>query len=165
MQKQIILLNGPSSSGKSTLAKTLQKLIEEKRNEKFRIVSIDDFLKMTAEDTIYEDDVFEISEQLCEKTLEEVLESNPGVIVDHVITSERIFKQLKDKLSPYRLYLIHVTCPLDVLKQRETERKNRCVGSAESSYKYLFPKDGYDLTVDTHIFGADECSLRIAEIL
>ena len=60
MQKQIILLNGPSSSGKSTLAKTLQKLIEEKRNEKFRIVSIDDFLKMTAEDAIYEDDVFEI---------------------------------------------------------------------------------------------------------
>ena len=153
MQKQIILLNGPSSSGKSTLAKTLQKLIEEKRNEKFRIVSIDDFLKMTAEDAIYEDDVFEISEKLCEKTFE-VLESNPGVIVDHSITSERIFKQLKDKLSPYRLYLIHVTCPLDVLKQRETERKNRCVGSAESSYKYLFPKDGYDLTVDTHILGA-----------
>ena len=119
---------------------------------------------MTAEDTIYEDDVFEISEQLCEKTLE-VLESNPGVIVDHVITSERIFKQLKDKLSPYRLYLIHVTCPLDVLKQREKKRKNRCAGSAESSYKYLFPKDGYDLTVDTHILGADECSLKIAEIL
>ena len=141
MQKQIILLNGPSSSGKSTLAKSLQKLIEEKRNEKFGIVSIDDFLKMTAEDAIYEDDVFEISEKLCEKTLE-VLESNPGVIVDHVITSERIFKQLKDKLSPYRLYLIHVTCPLDVLKQREKERKNRCAGSAESSYKYLFPKDG-----------------------
>ena len=164
MQKQIILLNGPSSSGKSTLAKSLQKSIEEKRNEKFGIVFIDDFLKMTAEDAIYEDDVFEISEQLCEKTLE-VLESNPGVVVDHVITSERIFKQLKDKLSPYRLYLIHVTCPLDVLKQRETERKNRCAGSAESSYKYLFPKDGYDLTVDTHILGADECSLKIAEIL
>lgn len=164
MQKQIILLNGPSSSGKSTLAKSLQKLIEEKRNEKFGIVSIDDFLKMTAEDAIYEDDVFEISEKLCEKTLE-VLESNPGVIVDHVITSERIFKQLKDKLSPYRLYLIHVTCPLDVLKQREKERKNRCAGSAESSYKYLFPKDGYDLTVDTHILGTDECSLKIAEIL
>ena len=164
MQKQIILLNGPSSSGKSTLAKALQKLIEEKRNEKFGIVSIDDFLKMTAEDAIYEDDVFEISEKLCEKTLE-VLGSNPGVIVDHVITSERIFKQLKDKLSPYRLYLIHVTCPLDVLKQREKKRKNRCAGSAESSYKYLFPKDGYDLTVDTHVLGADECSLRIAKIL
>ena len=61
MQKQIILLNGPSSSGKSTLAKSLQNLIEEKRTEKFGIVSIDDFLKMTAEDAIYEDDVFEIS--------------------------------------------------------------------------------------------------------
>ena len=61
MEKQIILLNGPSSSGKSTLAKILKELIEEKRNEKYEIISIDDFLKMTTEDVIYEDDVFEIS--------------------------------------------------------------------------------------------------------
>ena len=27
---------------------------------------------------------------------------------------------------------------------------NRCLGSAEASAAYLFPKDGYDLTVDTH---------------
>ena len=58
MGKQIILLNGPSSSGKSTLAKELQMLISEKRNEKFDIVSIDDFLKMNTEDTIYEDDIW-----------------------------------------------------------------------------------------------------------
>ena len=31
MGKQIFLLNGPSSSGKSTLAKELQKLISENR--------------------------------------------------------------------------------------------------------------------------------------
>ena len=28
--------------------------------------------------------------------------------------------------------------------------ENRCLGSAEASAAYLFPKDGYDLTVDTH---------------
>ena len=58
MEKHIILLNGSSSSGKSTLAKALQALIADKRNERYEIVSIDDFLKMTIEDVIYEDDRF-----------------------------------------------------------------------------------------------------------
>lgn len=144
------------------MAKTLKELIETKTTERYEIVSIDDFLKMTTEDAIYEDDVFGISLQLCEKALE-ALKSNSGVIIDHVITSERIFDQLKERLSLYRLYLIHVTCSLDVLNQREKKRKNRCVGSAESSYKYLFPKDGYDLTVETDILGTKECALKIAE--
>ena len=164
MEKQIILLNGPSSSGKSTLAKILKELIEEKRNEKYEIISIDDFLKMTTEDVIYEDDVFEISCALCEKVLED-LKMNHGAIIDHVITSERIFNQLKDRLSLYHLHLIHVTCPLEILRKREEARKNRCLGSAESSYEYLFPKDGYDLTVDTYAMTAIECSVKIIEEL
>ena len=48
MTGEIILLNGPSSSGKSTLAQALRSLIFERRNERYGIVSIDDFLKMTA---------------------------------------------------------------------------------------------------------------------
>lgn len=157
MKKQIILLNGPSSSGKSTLAKNIQALIDNKRNEKYEVVSIDDFMKVPIDETIYEDDVFEISGDLCEKVLE-VLETSSGAIVDHVITSERIFIQFKEMLSQYRIHLVHVTCPLEVLLKREQERRNRCPGTAESSYTYLFPKDGYDITVDTHSMTTAECS-------
>ena len=160
MQQQIILLNGPSSSGKSTLAMALRKLIEEKQNQQYAIVSIDDFLKMTTEETIYEDDIYEISCALCEKVLER-LETAPGVIIDHVITSRRIFEQLKQMLGTYALHLIQVTCPLEVLREREKARKNRCLGSAEASYEYLFPKDGYELTVDTHRMSTAQCALEI----
>ena len=160
MQQQIILLNGPSSSGKSTLAKALQALVEEKRNEQYAIVSIDDFLKMTTQDTIYEDDVFEISCALCEK-VQQLLETAPGVIIDHVITSQRIFDQLVKMLCVYPLRLIRVDCPLEVLREREKARKNRCLGSAEASYEYLFPKDGYELTVDTHRMSTVQCALEI----
>ena len=97
------MLNGPSSSGKSTLAKTLQEIIEEKRNERYEIISIDDFLKMTTEEVIYEDDVFGISSKLCEKALE-ALKAGQGVIIDHVITSERIFKQLEEMFRSYHLH-------------------------------------------------------------
>ena len=160
LNKNIILLNGPSSAGKSTLAKKLQTLVAEQKNERYMIVSIDDFMKMSPEETIYEDDVFEISGAMCERVLE-ILKDCPGVIIDHVITSERIFNQLKEMLHSYDLQMVHVTCPLEVLQKREKERGNRCLGSAQASYEYLFPKEGYDLTVDTHRMTAAECAKSI----
>ncbi|MBO5994644.1 MAG: hypothetical protein J6Q41_03950, partial [Firmicutes bacterium] len=93
MEQQIILLNGPSSSGKSTLARALQTLIMNERAERYEVVSIDDYLEMSPTETIYEDDVFEISENICRRALE-LLGEGSGVIIDHVITSERIFDEL-----------------------------------------------------------------------
>ena len=40
-------------------------------------------------------------------------------------------------------------------------RGNRCPGSAAASDEYLFPKDGYDLTVDTHVMSSAECAEQI----
>ena len=160
MEKQIILLNGPSSSGKSTLSKNLQSLIAEKSGKKYAVISIDDFMKLATDETIYEDDVFEIAGDMCVSTLE-AMKTSAGVIIDHVITSERIFEQLKELLGEYRIRLIHVACPLDVLLQREYARKNRCIGSAEASYTYLYPREGYDLTVDTSVMSSEECALKI----
>ena len=148
MEKQVILLNGPSSSGKSTLAKALQQLIADKRSERYEVVSIDDFLKMSPTETIYEDDVFEISEDLC-KRAREALETADGIIIDHVITSKRIFEHLIENLSPYPMRLVRITCPLPLLKERELARGDRSPGSAEASVEYLYPKKGYDLVVDT----------------
>ena len=162
MQKQIILLNGPSSAGKSSLSIVLQKLIKEQSNKKFDVVSIDDFMKLilNTDEKIYEDDVFEISGLMCEKVLES-LNTFDGVIIDHVITSERIFNELNGMLKKHRIYTVHVTCPLDVLLQREKARGNRCSGTAESSYTYLYPKDGYDLTIDSSKMSSTECALEI----
>ena len=161
--KQVILLNGPSSSGKSTLAKELQKLIKEQKSENYEVVSIDDFMKTNPMETIYEDDVYEISGDLCERALE-ILKSGSGVIIDHVITSERIFKQLKEMLYAYPLRTVHVTCPLAILIEREQARGDRCHGSAEASATYLYPKDGYDLTVDTGVKSPQENARFIIEM-
>ena len=160
MTKQIILLNGPSSSGKSTLAKALRQLIAEKSHEQYGIISIDDFLKMSAVDPIYEDDVFAISYEMCKKTLE-LLETSDGAIIDHVITSERIFRQLKESLAQHKLYMIKAFCPVEILREREKARGNRCPGSAEASLMYLFPKDGYDFAVDTNSMTTAECARKI----
>ena len=160
MKKQIVLLNGPSSSGKSTLSRALQGLIEEKTKEKYEIISIDDFMKLSTEETIYEDDVFDISGDMCIAALE-ALKTVPGVIIDHVITSERIYRQLTQMLGQDPMLSVHVDCPLEVLLQRENARGNRCRGSAKESYTYLYPKEGYDLTVDTSVMTSAACSAEI----
>ena len=157
MDRQIILLNGPSSSGKSTLAKALQILIRERRNERYEIVSIDDHMKIAEDETIYEDDVYEISGEMCDR-IRTALGTAPGVIVDHVITSERIFSQFRTMCSAFFIQMVRVSCPLEILQKREKERGNRCLGSAESSLTYLYPKEGYDLTVETHRMTSEECA-------
>ena len=160
MERHVILLNGPSSSGKSTLARALQKLIIEKRAEKYEVVSIDDFLKMSPTETIYEEDVFKISGDLC-KRANEILVTGDGVIMDHVITSERIFEHLKEDLSSCCVQMVRVSCPLQLLRTRERARGDRSPGSAEASAEYLFPKDGYDLLVDTAMMSPHENALLI----
>ena len=162
--RQVILLNGPSSSGKSTLAKELQALVKERKSENCKVVSIDDFMAVNPMETIYEDDVYAVSGDLCEQALE-ILGSGSGVIIDHVITSERIFRQLKEMLFAYPLRTVHVTCPVKVLIEREQARGDRCAGSAEASAEYLYPQGGYDLTVDTAAKSPRENALTILERL
>ena len=159
-----MLLNGPSSSGKSTLAKALQALIENRCFERYEVVSIDDFMKGSPYETIYEDDVYAVSCDMCEKVLE-ILGSGSGVIIDHVITSERIFRQLTEMLFAYPLHMVNISCPLDVLRERERVRGDRCPGSAEASAEYLYPKDGYELTIDTSRKTQAENAQQIFETL
>ena len=160
----VILLNGPSSSGKSTLSRALQSRIGQERNQHYGIISIDDYMKLATDETIYEDDVFEINEDMC-LAAAEILKEAPGVIIDHVITSARIFEQLTDLLGNFQIRTVHVSCPLEVLLQREQARGNRCIGSAEASYTYLYPQDGYDLTVDNAARPAEENAALICGLL
>lgn len=164
MKQNVILLNGPSSSGKSTLSIALQKSLEYETGKKYGIISIDNFLDMTINEVIYEDDVFEISPKLCKAAIDMAL-SQKNIIIDHVITSKRIFNQLIKALEFCDIYLISVTCPLQELIRREQKRKNRCLGSAEASFQYLFPQETYDLTIDTFETSIEECTLQIIKAL
>ena len=164
MKQNVISFNGPSSSGKSTLSIAVQKALEYETGEKYGVLSIDDFLHMTINETIYEEDVFEITPKFC-KAAVSMVSSQKNIIIDHVITSKRIFKQLIEALEFCDLYLINVTCPLQELIRREQQRKNRCLGSAEASFQYLFPQEPYDLTVDTFQTSIEECTLQIINVL
>ena len=61
--------------------------------------------------------------------------------------------------------LVKVTCPLHELKRREEQRKDRHIGTAQDSYDYIYPKEGYDLVIDTYEMSLDECANKITSML
>ena len=157
----VILLNGPSSAGKSTLSKELQKRLGESDLESV-IISIDDYMVTDPKETIYEDDIYEIMPAMC-RDLKEAVRAGKIVIMDHAITSERIFDAFLDAAKDANALTVKVTCDIDILRQREKERGDRCPGSAEASLQYLWPKDGYDLCVDNGKVSAAENAKIILE--
>lgn len=159
---QVILLNGPSSGGKSTLARALQRLLEA-QGRRFGIVSIDDLLEMSPEEPIYEDDVFAITEELGLRA-RAALDVCGGVI-DQVMTSERIYDGMMQALGDCSMLTVRVTCAPEILRRREARRGDRCPGSAEASERYLYPRTGYGVTVDTGKMSSDECARRILQAL
>ena len=144
---RLIVLNGPSSAGKSSIAAELcQQLIAAGRDP--ALLSIDDYMKIGTDEEIWEDDVFEIMPDMC-RDLTAVLKEGRWVVVDHVVTSERIWQALLDAAEGCPVTSVQVTCSLETLKKREKERGNRFPGSAEASFRYLYPKEGYDLQINS----------------
>ncbi len=71
------------------------------------------------------------------------------VIIDHVITSARIYRALNHAVDGFSMKTVLVCCDVETLRRREAQRGDRCAGSAEASLQYLYPKTGYDLSVDS----------------
>jgi len=164
---RLVILNGPSSAGKSSIAAELQQQLAAAGKDPV-LLSIDDYMKIAENEEIWEDDVFEIMPDMC-RDLTGALREGRWVIVDHVATSERIWQALLDAAEGRPVTSVRVSCSLETLQRREKERGNRFPGSAETSLKYLYPKEGYDLeinseekdpktaaeTIKNHILGAE----------
>ena len=103
---------------------------------------------MSANEPIWEDDVFEIMPHMCED-ISKALRDGKTVIIDHVITSARIYRALNNAVNGFQMKTVLVSCDVETLRRREAGRSDRCAGSAEASLHYLYPKTGYDLCVDT----------------
>ncbi len=142
----VILLNGPSSAGKSTIARALKASLNSARE--CIVIALDDYLTMVPDEPIWEDDVFAVMPRMC-ADIARALTENKRVIVDHVITSQRIYHALIGAIGSGEVLKVLVTCDPETLRQRENMRGDRCAGSAEMSLQYLYPKAGYDIKIDS----------------
>ena len=159
---KIIILNGVSSSGKSTLSRVLQ----DKVSEAFFVITGDDFMEMLGRSKYVDISTeayiqFYTAECQTAKALSDI---GMNLIMDNVfLKDEKVgLKEWVELLHDYPVLFVHVTCPLEELRRREKERGNRDIGQGESQLTDLNPQDTYDITVDTT---KDECVDKIIEAL
>lgn len=153
---KVIVLNGVSSSGKTTLAKAMQEAFDEP----YIRLSIDDFINMMPEKLIETDlgNTVYKSQTILLQTIKMLSDAGTNVIVDNImLTYFQTLKQYVSLLHDYPVLLVKVDCPLHELRRRETERGDRAIGQGERQINDLEPQDLYDITVNTFISTTAEC--------
>lgn len=157
---KIIILNGVSSSGKTTLARELQ---EQSETLLFRI-SVDDFCNIIPQKAMCIDTIKYVIEMML-RTIRSFSERGFSVVVDVVILkSLGTWDILLEHLRDLPLLLVHVHCPIDELRRREIQRGDREIGQGESQLEDLFPQEQYDLHIDTYRYSISECAKQILSV-
>jgi chloramphenicol 3-O-phosphotransferase len=174
---KIIFLNGVSSSGKTTLAKSLQ----ERLTEPFYWLAVDTFIETLMPKKYFSIDGFNPDGaepvifktiSLAQHTIKFFADMGANTIVEHILFPSIEIQPYKNQtvecvelLHEYPVLFVHVTCPLEELRRREKKRGDRDIGRAEIQLPHLTAQDSYDITVDTHNSSIEECANKIVALL
>lgn len=149
---RIILLNGASSSGKSSLARAIQGRIDRP----FWHISIDHLrdsgVLPTARIKSGEFDWLMMREAFFlgfERSLLAYVEAGNDLIVEHIMESEAWLLRLADTLIGKDIFFVGVQCALEELERRERERGDRPIGDARRDFHRIHSYCVYDLEIDT----------------
>jgi chloramphenicol 3-O phosphotransferase len=149
MNRAVIVLHGPTSSGKSSLARALQDIAQVPAFH----VTLDAFATMSRRrDMRSPEEVQQAHHIHCENlrsALARLVTTQFEIIVDVVLRDENELQDIFRVLTGRPVYLVGVRAPLEVLEERERRRKDRGTGMArEQSINPAFSRN-YDLTIDT----------------
>jgi chloramphenicol 3-O phosphotransferase len=149
MQPAAIVLHGPTSSGKSSLAKALQ---ASASNPAFHI-SLDAFVTMANHSDMRNDQERDFAYHVhCENlrsTLARVKDTDFEIILDLVLRDTAEFDACLRVLAPRPTYVVRVWAPLAVLESREKARGDRGIGMAREQFEHSAYKRMHALEVDT----------------
>jgi chloramphenicol 3-O phosphotransferase len=151
MKSAAILLHGPTSAGKSSLAQALQDCASVPAFH----VSLDAFVTMSRRrDMRSAEEVVQASRIHCENlrsTLKRVSETQFEIIFDTVLRNEAELDACLQVLANRPLYQIHVWAPIEVLEERERLRGDRADGMAREQANHSIFCREYDLSIDTSV--------------
>jgi chloramphenicol 3-O phosphotransferase len=188
----VIVLNGPSSSGKTTVAAALQDIFDET----WLVFGIDTLISAlplalleihddaTIDARPREHDVrpggisfddrgtitigseFRRLEAAWLNGLSRIAESDVRLILDEVfLDGARAQDRLRDIFAGRRVAWVGVTCDVDIATQRERVRGDRVVGASERQTRRVHQGVDYDVVVDTTSRTPEEVARQIAEQL
>lgn len=158
----IVVLNGASSSGKTSLARELQATL----SRPFLHMQLDAFREMEPNGYFSE-----LSPELralrvaalCRAmtaAAAEYAHHGQNVLLDHVLPAEA-WTYLAEDLAGLNVLLVGVRCSAEVLDARERSRSDRPFGLAASQAGQVHRGRVYDFEVDTTQLNPAECAAQV----
>lgn len=154
---RVIVLNGVSSAGKSTVAKALQIQLKP---QAWLHVEIDAFLRMLPPPLVAVDGIKRAIDG-AHGAMAALVAAGNRVIIDHVLEQPQWWPDLAGRLKDAKILLVGVHCDPKVLDERERARSDRMIGQARSQLASTHGGKTYDIEVDTSTTPAAECAATI----
>lgn len=170
----IILLNGASSSGKTSIVRALQTALPAP----YLDAGLDRFLWMLPHRYLSRplwDDVLGLATDAGEtghrlvlgmhRAIAALSRAGNCVVADHVLVEPEWVGDCALMLADLPAWLIGVRCPLPILEERERSHGDRTLGQAAAQHERVHAHGIYDLEVDTSLMGPEECALAIQQTI
>jgi chloramphenicol 3-O phosphotransferase len=163
---RIVVLNGTSSSGKTSIARAFQELAPGT----FLNFSIDSILYALPPSTL---ERMKRGEERAGKELvrafyacvRAIADEGVDLVIDHALTTESEATMLAAATQSHRTLLVGIDCPVDVLNERERQRGDRRVGMAAAQAERVHQWLEYDLRVDSSRVSPEEAARQIVALL
>lgn len=171
---QVIVLNGTSSSGKTSIARCLQSMLTTPR----LLLGIDDLTRAAPDKGINDGTLLRVSEtghveigpgwQSLETSwyigIATIAAHGTGLIVDEVFLDGGAGQErLRKALRGLEVLWVGVTCDHEVARAREALRPDRVAGQADSQALVVHEGVEYDLIVDTSHVTSESCAALILD--
>ena len=157
----VIVLNGTSSSGKTTLARELQKQFDDV----YLYCSSDMFWDMTPYGIPANSVNFPNLKKAMAQSVYALANTGHNVIVDTVYLGEKSHRQMQEALRNITVFTVKVECDLEELNRREIARGDRAIGLAESQFHTVHNGVHYDFTVNTAENSMVSCAQKIVQLI
>jgi chloramphenicol 3-O phosphotransferase len=107
------------------------------------------------------------------RTIQMLAESGVNFIIDHLFldngttntTGVVVLRDCIQRFWDFPILFVRVDCDIDELDRRERWRGDRDIGNAVSQLKELYPKNTYDMVVDTSVLSTIRCAEEITKVM
>lgn len=160
----IIFLNGASSSGKSSIAAELRRILDRSHFH----MPVDAFHAMRSDQDIPPERLQAEVDRTAmgfHRAVAGMAASGNDVVVDHVLSRRWRLLDCLDLFTPEDVVLVGVHCPLRELERREQARGDRTPGLAAAQFGQVHAHGVYDVECDTGASSPLECARKIKDVV
>lgn len=185
---KVIILNGPSAAGKSSIQKSIQKLADEpyvnigidnffndlfpdehgKLGQKTKKNFEQDLRWVTIADNLVYLHVGPAGKRIVDgmhKAIAAYAKAGNNVVVDYIMYESAWMQDLLHELKGCPIYVVGIHVPLDVLQARERARSTSPIGHAGSHYHTVHVGNQYDLEIDNVDASPDDVAQQILDFV